>query len=74
MTTLTVLTGIVIEETTVFSLGELSRSSGKPAEWILALVEEGIIEPVGDDQKHWQFNGQCLAGCVLSSGWSQIWV
>ena len=60
MTKQTVLTGIIIEETTVFTLGELSRACGKPAEWILALVEEGIIEPVGGDQSHWQFGGHCL--------------
>jgi len=60
MTKLTVLTGIMVEETTVFTLGELSRACGKPAEWILALVEECIIEPLGDDQNHWQFSGQCL--------------
>ena len=56
----TVLTGITIDESTVFTLGELSRACGKPAEWILALVEEGIIEPMFDDQSHWQFRGHCL--------------
>jgi len=56
----TVLTGIIVEENSIFTLAELSRASGKPAEWILTLVEEGIIEPVGDDQSHWQFRGHCL--------------
>jgi chaperone modulatory protein CbpM len=57
----TVLTGILIEESTVFTLAELSRACGKPAEWILGLVEEGVIEPVGGkDKTHWQFHGQCL--------------
>jgi len=60
MTRLTVLTGIIVEEATVFTLGELSRACDKPAEWILALVEEGVIEPVGDDQSQWQFPGHCL--------------
>jgi chaperone modulatory protein CbpM len=60
MTRQTVLTGIIVEETTVFTLGELSRACGKPAEWILALVEEGVIEPVSGDQSHWQFHGHCL--------------
>jgi len=55
-----ILTGIVVEETTVFTLGELSRACGKPAEWILALVEEGIIEPVSGDQSHWKFHSYCL--------------
>jgi chaperone modulatory protein CbpM len=60
MTRQTVLTGIIVEESSEFTLGELSRACGKPAEWILALVEEGVIEPVGTDQTHWHFRGHCL--------------
>jgi chaperone modulatory protein CbpM len=60
MTTQTILTGILVEDTTEFTLGELSRTCGMPAEWILALVEEGVIEPVGTDQSHWHFPGHCL--------------
>jgi chaperone modulatory protein CbpM len=60
MTTQTILTGILVEDTTEFTLGELSRACGMPAEWILALVDEGVIEPVGDDQTHWHFRGHCL--------------
>jgi chaperone modulatory protein CbpM len=60
MTTQTILTGIIVEDAAEFTLGELSRASGKPAEWILALVEEGVIEPVGGDQAHWHFRGHCL--------------
>jgi len=54
------LTGIIVEETTVFTLDELSCSCGKPAEWILALVDEGVIEPAGNDKGNWQFSGHCL--------------
>ncbi|MCF8069772.1 MAG: chaperone modulator CbpM [Desulfobacterales bacterium] len=60
MTHQTVVTGIIVEETTIFSLGELSRACGKPAEWIIALVEEGVIEPVGSDRSQWKFKGHCL--------------
>lgn len=60
MTNQTILTGIIVEETTEFTIGELCRACGKPAEWILALVEEGVIEPVGTDQAHWHFRGYCL--------------
>ena len=60
MTEKSILTGIPVEETTEFTLGELSRACGKPAEWILALVEEGVIEPVGSDQTQWRFRGYCL--------------
>ncbi len=60
MTSQTVLTGIIVEDSSEFTLGELSRACGKPAEWILSLVEEGVIEPVGGDQTHWHFRGHCL--------------
>ncbi len=60
MSNQTILTGIIVEDTTEFTLGELSRACGRPAEWILALVEEGVIEPAGTDQTHWHFAGYCL--------------
>jgi chaperone modulatory protein CbpM len=55
-----VLTGILVEDTNTFTLVELSNICGKPAEWILRLVEEGVIEPVTGDKNHWQFPGHCL--------------
>ena len=60
MSNQTILTGIIVEDATEFTLGELSRACGKPAEWILALVEEGVIEPVGTVQARWHFRGYCL--------------
>jgi len=62
MATQTILTGILVEDTTEFTLGELSRACGMPAEWILALVDEGVIEPIVTDQSqsHWHFRGHCL--------------
>jgi len=56
----TVLSGLIVEEGTIFTLEELSHACGKPAEWILTLVEEGVIAPVKNNQKHWQFRGYCL--------------
>ncbi|MFT5881128.1 MAG: chaperone modulatory protein CbpM [Moritella sp.] len=64
----TVLTGIIVEESVVFTLGELSLACDKPAEWIVALVEEGVIEPVielaiepvVEEHSNWQFSGNCL--------------
>lgn len=56
----TVLTGIIVEENIVFTLGELSLACGQPTEWIVALVEEGVIEPVTEERSNWQFSGNCL--------------
>lgn len=55
-----VLTGIIVEDSKIFTLAELSHACGKPDEWILALVEEGVLEPVSGEQGHWQFRGHCL--------------
>jgi len=61
MSNQSVLTGTLIEDEMVFTLAELSRACGKPAKWVLALVEEGVIEPVsGEDKTHWKFHGYCL--------------
>jgi chaperone modulatory protein CbpM len=60
MSSQTILSGIIVDDSTEFSLGDLSRACGQPAEWILALVEEGVIEPAGADPAHWQFRGYCL--------------
>lgn len=56
----TILTGIVVDEDAEFTLIELSQACGRPAEWIIELVEEGVIEPVGTVQADWRFRGACL--------------
>ena len=60
MTSQTILSGIIVDDSTEFTLGELSRTCGMPAEWLLALVEEGVIEPTGTDPARWHFQGHCL--------------
>lgn len=60
MSNLTVLSGIIVEDSDAFTLAELSQACDKPAEWILALVEEGVIEPADGDPGQWQFGGSCL--------------
>ncbi|MFQ5487521.1 MAG: chaperone modulator CbpM [Gammaproteobacteria bacterium] len=42
------------------TLGELSRQAGIEAEQILAMVEEGIIEPLQEDQRVWYFSTETL--------------
>jgi len=56
----TILTGIIVDDEAEFSLVELSHACGRSADWVLELVEEGVIEPIGNDQAHWRFRGTCL--------------
>ncbi|WP_136660098.1 chaperone modulator CbpM [Nitratireductor sp. XY-223] len=47
------IAGEVIE---ALSLGELCRSCGVRAEWVVELVEEGIIDPEGRAPAAWRFS------------------
>jgi chaperone modulatory protein CbpM len=51
------LTGIILEEQVELTLAEMSRSCAVHAEYIIELVEEGVLAPVGRDQRAWRFTG-----------------
>jgi len=50
----------VIDEQTTFTLVELCRCFAVEAEDIEAMVEEGILEPVGRRGEHWCFAANSL--------------
>lgn len=50
--------GALLDEQCELTLGELCRACGLPAEQLLALVEEGVIEPRGRGQ--WRFSAVCV--------------
>jgi len=58
--TATEITGFILEETTTLGLRELSSACAVQAEHIIALVEEGVIEPVSYRRRKWQFTGASL--------------
>ena len=60
MTQQSFLTGIVVDDEVEFTLVELSLACNRPAEWVLELVQEGILEPIEKDQGHWRFRGTCF--------------
>ncbi len=55
-----ILSGILLDEQTELSLNELCRACSNSAEWVIALVEEGALEPVGYEQSRWRFTGASL--------------
>lgn len=55
-----ILAGLLMDEEYLLTLGELSRACRVHAEWIVELVEQGIIEPRGRELRHWRFSGNCL--------------
>jgi chaperone modulatory protein CbpM len=55
-----VLSGIVLDEETVLSLGDLCNACSRHAEWVVELVDEGILQPAGRNQEQWRFPGTSL--------------
>ncbi len=49
--------GVVLEQTGPFSLEELCRACGLPREWIIELVDHGVLEPQGRGPERWRFSG-----------------
>lgn len=54
------LTGILLDDETELSLSDLSHACSQHAEWVIELVEEGILEPSGKRKGQWQFSAVCL--------------
>lgn len=48
------------EVVSVLSLTELCRVSNAPAEWVIELVEEGILEPLDPHRGAWRFKSTCV--------------
>lgn len=55
-----ILTGVIVEESAELSLTELSRACATSTEWLIELVDEGVLEPVGQRQPQWRFSGASL--------------
>ena len=57
---LPLLSGDVLEEHVELTLAELCRACRLPAEQVLELVEEGIVEPLGRNTIHWRFQATSI--------------
>ena len=55
MTTHKTLTGQVLEDYDLVTIGDLCRSCTVEIETVTLLVDEGILDPVGNDVETWQF-------------------
>ncbi len=54
------LSGLLLDEGCELTLGEVCRACSVNAEWVIDLVDEGIIEPRGHEVIHWRFSGPNL--------------
>ena len=55
-----ILSGRLIDEQTRLTLRELCDACAVHAEFVIDLVNEGVIEPAGYEKAHWCFSGYSL--------------
>ena len=55
-----IFSGLLLGEDNCLSLFELSHACDVHADWVIELVNEGILEPEGNDIQQWQFSGISL--------------
>jgi chaperone modulatory protein CbpM len=46
----------ILEESAEVTLADLTRTCRVHAEWVLELVEEGVLEPLGPGGPQWRFS------------------
>ena len=47
----------LLDENAVLTLDELCRACAMPAEFIVELIDEGIVQPRGPTPESWRFSG-----------------
>ncbi len=55
-----ILTGLLLDEQCQLSLNDLSHACSSSAEWVIELVEQGALEPIGREQTQWRFRNNSL--------------
>ena len=54
------LTGTLLDEQAELSLHDLCHACSTSTEWVIGLVDEGVLEPIGHQQANWRFSGPSL--------------
>jgi chaperone modulatory protein CbpM len=63
-TTIEITSGVVIDESSELTLEEFCHACSMQADWIVTLVEEGVLEPRGRSQPSWRFTGRQLRSAL----------
>jgi len=56
----TLLNGTLLDEQAELSLIDLCCACSRSAEWVIQLVEVGVLEPINYQETHWRFAGYSL--------------
>ena len=56
-----ILTGTLLDEQVYVSVTEICQACSTRTEWVVDLVEEGILEPFGKDPGDWHFPSDSIS-------------
>ena len=60
------LSGVILEEQVEMTLAEVSRSCAVHAQYIIELVEEGVLAPAGREPRAWRFTGTQVRRAIIA--------
>jgi chaperone modulatory protein CbpM len=60
------LSGMILEEQTELTLADVCRVCAVHAEYIIELVEEGVLAPAGREPVNWRFTGTHMHRATVS--------
>jgi chaperone modulatory protein CbpM len=60
------LSAVILEEQTELTLAEVSRACSVRAEFIVELVDEGVLAPLGREPHRWRFSGMHLRRATVA--------
>ena len=54
------VTGILLDEQVYYSLTDVCHVCGCQTDWVVSLVEQGVLHPTGEASQMWRFPGSSL--------------
>jgi len=60
------LSGIILEEQTELTLADVCHACAVQTEYIIELVEEGVLVPIGNEPAGWRFSGAHMQRTIVA--------
>jgi chaperone modulatory protein CbpM len=55
-----VLRGTLLDDRDELSVDEVCRVCSVSSDWVIELVDEGVLDPIGSEQSRWRFRAECV--------------
>jgi chaperone modulatory protein CbpM len=59
-----ILTGVVIDERIELTTRDICHACASSTEWVVELVQEGVLEAEGQNAEAWRFSGASLSRAI----------